>query len=222
MKLNKMENVIISVIVPTLNEANNIEQTSSRLVDLFESNFLNYEIIFVDDQSTDGTIQRIHEFQKLNKNIKLIISQNKNGIGNALTQGTIKAIGEYIIFVDADNSVENSFLLKMINLRDKNSLIIGSRYIKMSKIYNVNKIKIILSKILNKLIARIFKINALDISHSLRIFPKKNFQVLNNLQHPIFFWEQVVLMKKNNIKIIEIPIIFYERKTDKTKNSFFL
>ncbi len=212
---------MISIIIPTLNEISNIDQTIFRIKNLFSKIKISYEIIFVDDKSTDGTIEKIKYYKKKNKKIKLIVSKKRKGLGYALLQGVDLSVGNYILFLDADNSVQNKYLEKLIKKRKKNLLIIGSRYLKNSKITGVSNIKIFFSKILNILISIIFDLRAIDISHSLRLFPS-NFKIsTKNYKHPSFFWEHTIKASRKNLKIIEIPINFDERKSGKTKNSFF-
>ena len=212
---------MISVIIPTLNEVSNIDNTVFRLKKLFKEIKIKYEIIFVDDKSTDGTIQKIENYKKKSQLIKLIISNKRRGLGYALMQGVNLSRGTYILFLDADNSVENNFLKRMIKNKENDTLVIGSRYINNSKIRGVSKIKIFFSRSLNILISKIFNIKAVDISHSLRIFPSTFKIKTTNYKHPSFFWEHSIKAKKNNMKIIEIPVNFDERKSGKTKNSFF-
>ncbi len=212
---------MISIIIPTLNELSNIDKTIIRIKKLFSKIRINYEIIFVDDKSDDGTIEKILNYKKKNKKIKLIISKKRKGLGFALLQGVNISIGHYILFLDADNSVQNKYLEKLIINRNNNTLIIGSRYVRNSKIRGVSKIKIFFSKTLNILISKIFNINAVDISHSLRLFPSKFKIKTLNYKHPSFFWEHSVKASRNNLKIIELPVNFDERKSGKTKNSFF-
>ncbi len=212
---------MISVIVPTLNEISNIDKTIFRLNKLFKEIKIKHEIIFVDDKSTDGTIEKIRNYKKKLKKIKLIISKKRRGLGHALNQGVNSSKGKYILFLDADNSVENNFLKRMIKNKANKTLVIGSRYIKNSKIRGVSKIKIFFSKSLNILISKIFNLIAVDISHSLRIFPSTFKIKTTNYKHPAFFWEHSIKAKKNNMRIVEIPVNFDERKSGKTKNSFF-
>ena len=60
---------MISIIVPTLNELSNIDKTIIRIKKLFSKIKINYEIVFVDDKSDDGTIEKILTYKKKNKNI---------------------------------------------------------------------------------------------------------------------------------------------------------
>lgn len=208
---------MISVLIPTFNEEENIKKTLQRVEDLFNKLKINFEIIIIDEKSTDKTIQITKNY---NKKIKVITSKKKLGLGYALKQGMSKSIGNYILFLDADNSVENKYLSKLVLIAGRNKLIIGSRYLKKSKIIGVSLLKTNLSKLLNKFISYFFKLKVSDSSHSLRIFPKNFFYKVKNYNHPIFFWEHTINAKKNKINIVEIPIRFVERKTGQTKNSF--
>ncbi len=107
---------MISIIIPTLNELSNIDKTIIRIKNLFSKIKINYEIIFVDDNSDDGTIKKILEHKKEDKKIKLIISKKRKGLGYALSQGMNKSKGYYILFLDADNSVQNIYLEKLIKI----------------------------------------------------------------------------------------------------------
>lgn len=178
-----------------------------------------FEIIIIDEKSSDKTIQIIKKCQKIN--IKIVISKKKLGLGYALSQGVAKAKGKLILFLDADNSVENKYLSQIIKASASNRLVIGSRYLKNSKILHVPIIKSFLSKLLNKYLSKLFNLKVKDCSHSLRIFPKKFRYKVKNYNHPIFFWEHTIEAKKKGLNIIEIPVHFCERNNGKSKNSFF-
>jgi len=210
---------LISVLIPTLNEEQNIKTTLKRVEMLFFKIKESFEIIIIDEKSSDKTIQIIKKHQK--KNIKIVISKKKLGLGYALNQGVAIAKGKLILFLDADNSVENKYLSEIIKASASNRLVIGSRYIKKSKIFHVSLIKSFLSKLLNKFVSKVFNLKVNDCSHSLRIFPKKFSYKIKNYNHPIFFWEHTIEAKKNGLNIIEIPVNFCERNKGKSKNSFF-
>ncbi len=209
---------MISIIIPTLNEEANILKTISRIKNLLIKIKKNYEIIVVDEKSSDETIKKVKQIN--DKKILLIISKKKLGLGYALYQGIKKSNGEYILFLDADNSVGNVYIERIIKSASENKLIIGSRYLKKSKIKGVSKIKIYLSKNLNKVISILFNLRINDSSHSLRIFHRKLRYKITNYKHPIFFWENTIVAKKFGYKICEIPVLFNERTDGKTKNSF--
>lgn len=216
--MRKTENPEITFIVPTLNEVKNIDKVLSLISISMAEIYITYEIIFIDDQSTDGTIELIENKKKLEKNIKLIISSERKGLGNALFIGMKYSIGKYIIFLDCDVSVNSKDLKSLISNRDEYSMVVGSRYVNGSKIIGANRFKIFLSKLFNYTIKNFFFLNIIDLSHSLRIFPNKIFYKPKILTHPGFFWEMSYCFKKHNYILKEIPVTFNEREYGVSKN----
>lgn len=212
---------MISIIIPTLNEKDNVIPTYELLNKILHKLNTNFEIIFVDDRSTDGTVQIIENLIKLKKNIYLITPEKQNGLGNALILGYLNSKGDYVLFLDCDLSVDEKDIQNIIESRNLNSLIIGSRYLRESKLININKFKIFLSYLCNLFFVRLFFIKAIDVSHSFRIFPKiLDLDNINVLSHPGFFWELTfTLNKKFKLDIKEIPVTFKDRIKGVTKNS---
>jgi len=208
---------MISIVIPTINEEKNILLTINRLNNL--KNLNNPEIIIVDDNSTDNTVNIIKDFiQKKKLDIKLIRNYSNLGLGYALKLGYENSKYKFVMFLDADLSVKNDDINALIESRKENHMIVGSRYSTKSKVVNVNKIKFFLSLILNKLISTIFKLSIIDISHSFRIICK-NFKLsVKNYTHPGFFWELTLDAKKKGIFLKEIPITFLERENGVSKN----
>ena len=211
---------MISFVIPTLNEIDNINSTVEKIKKSFTNNE-NYEIIFVDDKSNDGSLEKIIILSKNNININYCIPEKRLGLGNALSLGQKKSKGDFIFFLDCDNSINITDLIKLKNSKKNDRLVIGSRYLKESRINGVNSLRIFLSRSLNFLVSKYLKIPAIDISHSCRIFPNSLFLKTKNFKHPNFFWEHSLYSVYKNLKIMEVPIEFSERKTGKSKNSFF-
>ena len=89
----------ISVIVPTYNEANNID----KFVEVFEQLKLeDYELIFVDDYSPDGTHEKIAKLAQNNKNIRLLLRPSRQGLASAIFDGLFSATSPYLVVLDAD------------------------------------------------------------------------------------------------------------------------
>ena len=113
-------NIFVSILIPIRNEADNIP---ALLADLARQTFPKhlFEIIIIDDHSTDDSIPRIREFQKNHPEIMLQIIENKqdNKISsfkkNAITEGIKVAAGELIITMDADVSAGKEYLVYVVN-----------------------------------------------------------------------------------------------------------
>ncbi len=97
-----------SIIIPAYNAQDTIDKC---LNSLFEQSYdqKNFEIIIVDDGSTDGTIKKVNKFYSLINNFK-IIQQKNSGPSSARNTGMKSACGKYIIFIDSDDWIEVDFL----------------------------------------------------------------------------------------------------------------
>lgn len=207
----------VSVIIPTLNEEGNIFRIHKKIIQIFENLKIDFEIIFVDDKSDDNTQKNINTL--VSKKISLVISPTRKGLGNAISLGWKAAKLDYVLFLDCDSHVSNSDLIKIIKARSKKHMVIGSRYLNNSKINGASKFKMFFSKILNFIISKKFKLNAIDISHSLRILPNKYFDNIIVLTHPGYFWCLSKLAKSYNLILKEVPITFNERNIGISKNT---
>lgn len=201
----------ISVIIPTFNEQQNILIMLNKLSQL-EAQIVNYKlnVIIIDGFSKDETINIIKKNKK-NLNLKIYFQSKLGGPSIAIMDGIQKSKDQYILILDADNPVSIKDIKKLIKEANSNSLVIGSRFSKGSKIYRVSKLKIFFSILFSKLISKIFKINVNDASHSLRIFPRKINFLSKNLYHPMFFWEHTIFSARKGLIIKDVPIIYNER-----------
>ncbi len=111
-----MKNIFISVIIPTYNTSQYIEEC----IDSFEcQNYFNYEIIVCDDGSTDNTIEILERLKAKYKNITTIYNQHI-GCGAARNSGLKVAKGKYIYFCDSDDYVSSNFFYEINNKISKN------------------------------------------------------------------------------------------------------
>lgn len=92
----------LSVIVPVFNEEGNLRELHRELVDVLEQLGVNYEIIFVDDGSTDGSFAVLCELASSNSRTRVIRLQRNFGQTAALRAGVDHAHGEVLVFIDAD------------------------------------------------------------------------------------------------------------------------
>jgi len=207
---------MISIVIPTINEEKNIGKTLIKINSIGE--FSKAEVIIVDDNSEDKTLDIVKNFKK-KINIKVVKNKKKLGLGYALSKGFKISKNPFVMFIDADLSVKKNDIIKLYNYRDQNSIVIGSRYLKDSRIFGASKLKVYLSFYLNYLTSKIFNLPVIDISHSFRIISKKISIKSKNFSHPGFFWELTINANRRNKKIKEIPISFYDRKYGISKNN---
>ena len=126
-----MEN---SIIVPAYNEEKRITNFLDDLLKFSESNLKNYEIIFVDDGSTDNTLKVIKNKIKNKEHIKIISYAKNQGKGEAVRRGVLAANGEKILFIDADGSIHPNQIPILLEKLGNYDVVVGDRSSKESKI----------------------------------------------------------------------------------------
>ena len=204
-------NSTLYIIVPTLNEEKNINKIYNFILSLkLKKQYqINYKIIFSDDKSSDGTRKIIKEIIKKNKNVKLVTPKKRLGLGHALNVGIKNLKKGYAIFIDSDVTITQSSFLNLVKNRKKNTMIVGSRYLKESRGSNF-KTRIFLSKLINYLFAKFFNTKIIDLTHSFRIFDLSVKLNSINLKHPGYFLEITINYLKNG-NLEEMPIIYADR-----------
>ena len=215
-----MKNTLI--IVPTYNEIENIES----LIEMIFENDLPLDVLVVDDQSPDGTADRVIQIMKtFPKRLFLESRADKKGLGTAYIHGfkwALRRDYKYIFEMDADLSHNPKELIPMLSLLQNDSdLVVGSRYIK-----GVNVVNWPLSRVLLSYFASFYVrlITGMPIKDSTAGFVGYRRNVLEsiNLDKVKFvgYAFQIELKYKSwlkKFKLVEHPIIFSNRTKGKSK-----
>jgi dolichyl-phosphate beta-glucosyltransferase len=118
----------VSVVVPTLNEAERIGATLRRIVEHFRATHQAYEIIVVDDGSTDNTIGIAQHAMADEVNIRILRNVVNHGKGHAVRRGMMEATGTFIVFSDADLSTPIEEFDRLVQYFSTGAdIVIGSR-----------------------------------------------------------------------------------------------
>jgi dolichyl-phosphate beta-glucosyltransferase len=121
--------LFLSVIIPSYDEMANLRKGVLEKVSHFlEKKKYSYEVIIVDDGSTDGSVDFVQKFTKENPSFKLIKSTH-TGKAGAVTKGMLEATGKYILFTDMDQATPIEEVDKLLPFAEKGfEVVIGSRY----------------------------------------------------------------------------------------------
>jgi len=215
-KIMKFHKKNIGIVIPTFNEENNI----IRLIKKIKNKFKDSSVVIVDDTNH----KKIGDLIKRSKlRIHYIHRGKKLGRGSAVIVGLKKLIKnkkiKVFVEMDADFSHDPTELPRNINYFHKKSLdlLIGSRYLKKSKIINWSLTRRIFSLLANYLARSLLKIPISDFTNGYRIYSKRSVKkIIKNCGKIgdgfIILSEILVELYINNLKIKEIESVFINRK----------
>ena len=213
---------LISVVVVSYNEIDNM----TRLIPILESIFIEEdlcgEIVVVDDNSPDGTAALVREQNNMYGNIRLLVRPEKLGPGSAFADGFKLARGEIVVGMDTDFSHDPSDMPRFIDkINEGFDIVLASRYIKGGhyEVLTAQTLKkSFASRLGNVLIRLVSGVPLHDFTTSYRAIRR---EVIDNVhvesKGNSFFMEFVVQAYRSGYKITEIPINFRDRVSGKSK-----
>ena len=191
----------ISIILSTYNEAAIIEESINKIFNTIK----NVEVVVVDDNSTDGTLKILNSIE--NKNLK-IYSRESRGLASAFLLGMINTDGDYVGWTDSNMPQLTYHFKEMINKLDSYDVVLLSRYIEGGGDQR-SKMRILSSKIIN-FICRLFLGSGIK-DYTSSIFIMKRNVLIHGVPiaygHGEFFIEFLYKIKKNGMKICELPYV---------------
>ena len=200
---------MVSVVIPTLNEAGNILEELTTI-----KKGLDYpkEIIVVDGDSTDGTKEIVKD-----ADCRLII-EPRRGYGTALKTGIKHAKGDVVVMVDGDGTYE----VKHINLLLDKMIKEDAEMCLVTRMYDPNKAMGMMNFVANKVITFFFDIlYGQFISDSQSGFRAISHSAIEkvelNEEDMAFATEMLVKFAKKGFKMVEVPSVYRSRKYGKTK-----
>ncbi|MBU6163595.1 MAG: polyprenol monophosphomannose synthase [Actinomycetales bacterium] len=208
------------VVIPTYNEVGGIEILLTEILKTIK----NLDILVVDGGSNDGTSQAVAQIVNLEPRVNLISEGAKRGLGKAYLAGFAWGLErgyEKIIEMDADLSHRVLDLSSL--LEAKADLVIGSRWIVGGGIENWSKSRELLSRIANKYVQFMLKLDVSDATSGFREYRADLLRKIDlkriKSEGYTFQIEMVRAARKVGAEIVEVPIIFREREFGKSKIS---
>lgn len=200
----------ISIVAPMFNEQENLKVTLDKIKnELSKNNISSYEIIFVNDGSTDDTYEKAKLLEKSNENLRVIGYEINQGRGKALRTGINHANGEIICTIDFDLSYHESHITRMISELEENptlDVILASCYMPGGNVIGVPKFRLFISKTANLLYRFAFSPRIYTSTCVVRAYRKEaiKFLELESNDKEIHL-EIISKLLSNGFKIKEIP-----------------
>lgn len=161
----------ISFVFPMFNEAENIENTLVRIESLAREICGDYEVVIVDDASTDGCADIVQKIASRDAHIKLIRLNRNAKFGGALKIGLKSASKDIIVYTDADFPAKEEDIKKALALLDGVDIVTAYSLVLKDASFK----RIMMSKVYNFLVKILFGLKLRDINSGLKVFKKEVF-----------------------------------------------
>jgi dolichol-phosphate mannosyltransferase len=209
----------LTLVIPTLNERDNI----GPLVDLLDAvlEAVSWEVIFVDDDSPDGTAERIREIGRRDRRVRCLQRLGRRGLTTACIEGALAASATYIGVMDADMQHDENLLPQMLAMLKSGSadLVVGSRYVAGGGIGGLDAARANMSAFATRLSRIICKAEIADpmsgffmlrrdaLEGALRRLSGQGFKILLD----------ILASSPRSLRVRELPYNFRERQHGESK-----
>jgi glycosyltransferase involved in cell wall biosynthesis len=211
-----MNNVDMSVIIPCYNENDNVKNVYSNVIAHIPDNVNKFEIIFVNDGSTDNTRCALELCKELDPGVKIINFSINKGYGRALSAGFRSASYPYVFYIDGDGQYDFSDARKMLSLMLAEELDLVGGY-RDKRADNLHRVMIARAgNICSRFIlARKFK----DIDCGFKLIRKKVLEKIDLKTRSGILISMEIYYKflRNNFKISQVPVVHKKRRFGEAK-----
>lgn len=204
-----METAKLSLVIPMFNEEANAEKVTLEIKKELDKEAINYELILVNNGSSDNTSNILTKLAQENTAIKTVTVEKNQGYGWGILNGLRWASGEYLGFMGGDGQIDPQDVTKIFKhmLQGTYPICKAHRYHREDGL-----IRNLVSNIFNKMFVYTFKVKVGDINGSPKIMSRQCYESLN-LSSKDWFLDAEVLIKANylSMQVGEIPIVFRRR-----------
>ena len=209
----------LSVIVPTFNERDNVSVLFARLAETLEG--ISWEVIFVDDNSPDGTWQTVQEMAQRDTRVRCIRRIGRRGLSGACIEGILASSAPCVAVMDADLQHDETQLPKMLGLlqRGEAELVVGSRYIDGGNADSFNRQRRGASEFATTLAKKLLRVEVADPMSGFFMIRRDRFeQLAPKLSVQGFkILLDIVATGQGKLRVVEIPYAFGSRLHGESK-----
>jgi dolichol-phosphate mannosyltransferase len=210
---------LLSIVIPTLNERDNIEALLELLATAMP--LPSWEVIFVDDDSRDGTADRVRAIARRDPRVRCLQRIGRRGLATACMEGVLASAAPYVAVMDADLQHDERLLPQMLALLDGNTadLVVGSRYIDGGGVGEWDGVRALMSRFATRLAGIVCKANLADpmsgffmcrrevFERAIRRMSGQGFKVLLDL----------LASSPAPVRVAELPYVFRRRQHGESK-----
>lgn len=166
--------LMISVVIPARNEAENLKITIPKIADMLEEEKIPFEVLVVDDHSADSTKEDLEDMGGEDGRIRCVSNDYPPGFGFAVRKGLDAYKGDAVAIMMADNSDEPADLLKYYRkLQDGYDCVFGTRFAKLTKVTDYPRHKLLFNRIGNWFIQLLFWLPYNDVTNAFKCYSRE-------------------------------------------------
>jgi dolichol-phosphate mannosyltransferase len=210
---------VVSIVVPTFNERDNVTKLYHKLEAALGG--IAWEVVFVDDNSPDGTWEVVRGLARLDHRVNCIRRIGRRGLSGACIEGILATSSPYVAVIDADLQHDETQLPKMLAMlrSGQAELVVGSRYIEGGSADSFNKGRAGASAIATEVARRVLRIDIADPMSGYFMIRRDRFEELApELSTQGFkILLDIVATAHGKLKTVEIPYTFGSRLHGESK-----
>lgn len=210
---------LLSVVVPTFNEKDNIRELVRRLDHVLQGEA--WEVVFVDDDSPDGTADVVRELAQERANVRCIHRVGRRGLSRAVVEGILSTSSPYVAVMDADLQHDESILPKMLeSVRSGGvDIVVGSRYCEGGSVGEWDSRRAAMSRFATTLARLIVKVELTDPMSGFFMVKRQAFaSAMRNLSGEGYkILLDIFSSAPAPLKFAEVPFTFRQRLAGESK-----
>jgi dolichyl-phosphate beta-glucosyltransferase len=203
----------LSLVVPAYNEEKRIENPLNQVVHYLRNHFEQWELIYSDDGSTDGTAAKLVKMMQKYPEIKVVTASKNKGKGSAVRMGMKAASGNVVLFSDTDFSTPIEETQRLFHfLKNGYDVAIASRGLSASQV-EVHQAwpREMMGKLFNILLRSLLPLDFMDTQCGFKMFSRKAVDIILPKMHLdgfAFDVEMLIIAQANQLRIVEVPVIW--------------
>lgn len=205
---------LYSVVIPLKNEEDNIRELIEELNPVMNDLKAPWELICIDDGSTDQTLVKLLELKTQYANLRILTFDGNYGQSSAFDAGFRASTGTFVITLDGDRQNDPRDIPKLIEAASKADLVVGKRQVRQDSFS-----KKIISRIANFIRNRLLKDGVTDTGCSLKLYRKTCLDRIKLFHGMHRFFP--ALFNNEGFKVVEVLVNHRKRSKGQTKYTFF-
>jgi len=209
----------LTVIIPTFEERENVAAVTAAIEAVFADGQTTFEVLFVDDDSPDGTWQAAAHLEAAGRPVRVIRRVGRSGLASAVVEGFFGARGEYVAVMDADLQHDESILPRMLAAaREGADVAVGSRYCGDGGVGEWNARRAWLSRLATRLAGRVLGNRTTDPMSGFFLCGRETAERVSRRAHTRGFKILAALLAADaGLRVADVPYVFRDRLHGESK-----